>query len=188
MTLEDILKDIELRGKTDLDGMSKYYDQKIADLRRKEDAQTRVLEEKYRKLTDEEKRSVERTILSSAEMESLKIVRSKESELLEEALGKAEIYVKELRNSPSYGKFLHRMVAIATAALGSDCVINVSKSDSGILKDVSNVKIKYQDVDPYGGLIALSSDGSREIDLTLMSIFADIREKIISRVSEHLGE
>lgn len=188
MTLEDILRDIELRGESELNSLSEYYEQKITELKRKQELQVRDLEEKYQKLTDEEKRSVERTIISSAEMESLKIIRSKESELLQEALGKAMIYVKELRNSPRYSEILKKMVRVAVSTLGKNCIVIVSRQDSDLIKSLPDIKIKTADVDQYGGIIATSQDGSMEIDLTLSSIIRDIQDRIVSRISDHLGE
>lgn len=86
-------------GRWRIKTLSDYYEQKISEIRKKQDIALRNLQEKYEKLTEEEVRSVERTTISSGEMEALKIVRSRESSLIEEAMGKATIYLKELRNS-----------------------------------------------------------------------------------------
>ena len=188
MTLEDILKDIESRGDGELKTLSDYYEQKISEIRKKQDLAIRNLQEKYEKLTEEEVRSVERTTISSGEMEALKIVRSRESSLIEEAMGKATIYLKELRNSKDYKDIIARMVAAARHSLGGKITVRVSARDSSLIPQSKDLVIKEEEVDPYGGIIAQSSDGSMQVDLTLTSIMQDIREKLISRISEHLGE
>ncbi|MEM0156514.1 MAG: V-type ATP synthase subunit E family protein [Thermoplasmataceae archaeon] len=188
MTLEDILKDIEARGDGELKNLSEYYEQKISEFKKKQDIAIRNLQEKYEKITEEEVRSVERTTISSGEMEALKIVRSRESSLIEEAMGKATIYLKELRNSRYYKDIMARMVAVARASLGGKIIIRVSSRDSSLIPQSKDLVIKEEEVDPYGGIIAQSSDGSMQVELTLTSIMQDIKEKLISRISEHLGE
>ncbi|MCL4341756.1 MAG: hypothetical protein M1431_06665 [Candidatus Thermoplasmatota archaeon] len=188
MTLEEILKDIELRGTRELNSLSEYYDQKIQELKRSQELQIRDLEEKYRKKTEEERRTVERTILSSAEMESLKIIRTKESSLIQEALGKAMVYLRELSNKPVYKSLVLKMAQVARKNLGEDCVILAGDKEAEILKTEPGLKVKKAKADPYGGIVAQSSDGSRELDLTLSSLFREVHEKLIAKISEHLGE
>lgn len=121
-------------------------------------------------------------------MEALKIVRSRESSLIEEAMGKATIYLKELRNSKDYKEIMAKMVDAARRSLGKKFTIRVSARDSSLIPQSKDLVIREEEVDPYGGIIAESSDGSMQIDLTLTSIMQDIKEKLISRISEHLGE
>ena len=115
-------------------------------------------------------------------------MRSRESSLIEEAMGKATIYLKELRNSKDYKDIIARMVAAARHSLGGKITVRVSARDSSLIPQSKDLVIKEEEVDPYGGIIAQSSDGSMQVDLTLTSIMQDIREKLISRISEHLGE
>ena len=188
MTLEEILKDIEIRGTRELSSLSEYYDQKIQELKRNQDLQIRDLEEKYRKRVEEEKRTVERTILSSAEMESLRIIRTRENSLLQEALGKAMVYLRELSNNPAYEDLITKMVDVARKSLGDDCVILAGDKELAMLKNRPGILLRRSNVDPYGGIIAQSSDGSRELDLTLSSLSREIQDRLIAKISEHLGE
>ncbi len=188
MTLEEILQDIELRGNRELTSLSEYYDQKIQELRKDQELQIRDLEEKYRKRVEEEKRTVESTILSSAEMESLRIIRTKENSLLQEALGKAMVYLRELSNNPAYPHIVGKMADLARKTLGNDCVILAGDKELSILKNITGINLKKAKVDPYGGIIAQSSDGARELDLTLTSLFRELQERLIAKISEHLGE
>ena len=187
MSLEEILKDIELRGKQELDELKLYYGKKIEDLQAKQDRTLNAQSEKIRKSTEEEKRTAERTIISSAEMEALNILRSKEGSLVEEAASKAELYLKNMRERKDYQEILAKMVEISRKTLGKDCRILASREDSSKIS-AEGAKIIVKEVDPYGGLKAESADGTRELDLTVTAIISELRERIVSQFYQHIGE
>ncbi len=187
MSLEEILKDIELRGKQELDELQLYYGKKLDDLQAKQERTLNAQSEKIRKIADEEKRTAERTIISSAEMEALNILRSKEGNLVEEAAGKAELYLRSMRDRKDYPEVLRKMVDVSRKTLGKDCRIIASREDSSKIS-ADGAKIIVKEVDPYGGLKAESADGTRELDLTVAAIVSELREKIVSQLYQHIGE
>ncbi len=187
MSLEEILKDIELRGKQELDELRLYYGKKLEDLQARQERTLNAQTEKIRKSTDEEKRTAERTIISSAEMEALNILRSREGSLVEEAAAKAELYLKNMRDRKDYPEILAKMVEISKKTLGTDCRIIASKEDSSKIS-AGGGKIFVKEVDPYGGIKAESADGTRELDLTVKAIVSELRERIVSQFYQHLGE
>lgn len=187
MSLEEILKDIELRGEKELKELTEYYEQKLSDLKAKQDGALRHQEEKINKASEEERRTAERTIISSAEMQALNTVRGRESELVSEATGKADLYLKSIRSRKEYPEILSRMVEIAHRTLGDDCTIFATKEDAQAIGK-SKSKVVEKSVDPNGGIIAESSDGSKELDLTITAVLSEIREKIVSQLYEYLGE
>ncbi len=187
MSLEEILKDIELRGENELKELTEYYEKKLRDLQARQDAALKHQAEKINKSSEDERRTAERTIISSAEMQALNTVRGRESELVNEAAGKAELYLKNIRNRKEYPEVLSRMVEIAHGTLGEDCTIYASKDDVQAISRGKS-KIVEKAVDPNGGIIAESSDGSRELDLTISAVLSEVREKIVSQLYEYLGE
>lgn len=187
MSLEEILQDIELRGKQELDELTLYYENKLSELEAKQSAALTQQSEKIRKASEEEKRTAERTIVSSAEMEALNNVRGKEGALIDEAAEKAELYLKDIKERKDYPDILAKMVEIAKRTLGEDCSIVASKGDSSIIS-AGKSKITVREVDPFGGIMAESADGSRELDLTVSAIITEIREKLVSKLFEYIGE
>ena len=187
MSLEEILKDIELRGKQELDELRLYYEKKIADIQAKQERTLTSQNEKIRKSTEEEKRTAERTIVSSAEMEALNILRSREGSLVEEAVSKAELYLKNMRDRKDYPDILAKMVEISRETLGKDCRIIASKEDSSRIS-AEGSKVVVKEVDPFGGIKAETADGTRELDLTVAAIVSELRERIISQFYQHIGE
>ncbi|HLH86659.1 MAG TPA: V-type ATP synthase subunit E family protein, partial [Thermoplasmataceae archaeon] len=139
--------------------------------------------------TEESARTLELSVLSSAQMEALKIVRTRQEELLEDFLDRAEEVISGYRKSQRYAALLSRLVKIAREALGNDCIISVAREDKDKLP--AGVKATESDddgVQKYGGIIASSSDGSLELNLSLKEIFSGIREKLISSILERLEE
>lgn len=187
MSLEEILKDIELRGENELKELNSYYEKKLSDLQAKQDVAIKSQNEKIKKSSEEERRTAERTIISSAEMEALNTVRSRESQLISEAAEKAELYLKNIRSRKDYPEVLSRMVQVAQKTLGEDCTIYAAKSDAATVNRGKS-KVVEKEVDPFGGIVAESSDGSRELDLTITAVISEIREKLVSRLYEYLGE
>lgn len=187
MSLEEILQDIELRGKQELQELTLYYEQKLKELESKQTAALKVQNDKIRKASEEEKRTAERTIISSAEMEALNTVRGKEGVLIEEAVQKAELYLKNIKDRKEYPETLSKMVEIARRVLGKDCRIYASKQDAATIK-AADSRIIEKDVDPFGGIMAESADGARELDLTVSAIVSEIREKLVSKLFESIGE
>lgn len=187
MSLEDILKDIELRGKQELQELTLYYENKIKELEQKQSHALKSQEARIKKASEEERRTAERTVVSSAEMEALNVLRSREGSLIEEATGKAELYLKNIRDRKDYRDTLSRMVDIAHRVLGEDCTIIISKNDAGLVRP-GRSKVVDKEVDPYGGLKAESLDGTMELDLTISAILGEIHEKLVSSFYEYLGE
>ena len=187
MTLEDILKDIELRGKQELQDLTQYYGKRISEIEAKQKLASDALRDRISRSTEEEKRSIEKTILSSAEMESLKIHRTKESSLIHEAVERAELYLRSLRKSKDYAVLLEQMIRVSRDMLGKNCTIYLGKDDILLLKE-KDASVIAQEVDPYGGIKSVSADRSKELDLTISTIMKEIREKLISKFSDHLGE
>ncbi len=189
MTLEEILKDVELRGKEESDKIIEYYEEQFNQLKKKHEQQIKVLTEEYAKKFSDEKRNVERSILSSAEMEGFKIIRTKKRDLIDDATGRAEMYLLNLRSKKSeYSKIINRMVEISTSTLGPDCIITVSTKDSALFKSGKKIHLNHSTEDLGGGIIASSKDGSMELDLSFHTVFANIVDSIASKVSEHIGD
>lgn len=187
MSLEEILKDIELRGKQELQELTLYYENRIRELEQKQSQALRSQEDKIRKISEDERRTAERTVVSSAEMEALNVIRSREGSLIDEATGKAEFYLKDIRERKDYQDTLSRMVDISHRILGDDCTFILSKKDSGLIRPGKS-KVVEKEVDPYGGFRAESADGTMELDLTITAVLGEIREKLVSRLHEYLGE
>jgi vacuolar-type H+-ATPase subunit E/Vma4 len=189
MTLEEILKDVELRGKDESEKIIEYYEEQFNQLKKKHEQQIKALTEEYAKKFEDEKRTVERSIISSAEMEGFKVIRTKKSDLIDDAVGRAEMYLLNLVNKKNeYSKILNKMVEIATKTLGQDCVISISKKDYALIKNRTKLHFTHPKEDIGGGIIARSKDGSMELDLSFRSVFANIVDSISSRVSEHIGD
>ncbi|MCW6170766.1 MAG: hypothetical protein LVQ96_06305 [Thermoplasmatales archaeon] len=189
MALEEILKDVEQKGLEEREKVIRYYEDQFSVLKKKQDQQVADLTEEYEKRFADEKRVVERSILSSAEMDSFKIVRTKKSDLVDEAVGRAQMYFFDLIDrKKEYSEILNKMVGIAIGSLGQDCVITISKKDTSLVKNRTKLHFSYAKDDLHGGIIAYSKDGSMELDLSFPTVFANIADSIAAKISDHIGD
>ena len=189
MALEEILKDVEQKGLEEREKIIRYYEDQFSVLKKRHDQQIAALTEEYEKKFADEKRVVERSILSSAEMDSFKIVRTKKSDLVDEALARAQMYFFDLVDrKKEYSEILNKMVGIAIESLGQDCVLTISKKDASLVKNRTKLHFNYTKDDLQGGIIAHSKDGSMELDLSFPTVFASISDSIAAKISDHIGD
>ncbi|MEM0158959.1 MAG: hypothetical protein QXV22_04060 [Thermoplasmataceae archaeon] len=189
MSLEDILKSVEAKAQQEIENLTRYYDTKRKELIEAHERLLSTMRASYSKQAEEASRTLELSVVSSAQMESLKIIRTRQEALLQDYLERAEEIISGYRHTERYPRLMDRLVKIAKGALGDDCTIYAAGEDLHVFKPGDNAKKSDDEkLSKYGGIIASSKDGTLELDLSLWDIFSGIREKLISRVLEKLGE
>ena len=187
MSLEEIIQEIDRKGKEQMQELSAHYESRISELRQRYSNLERDLREEWESKIGTETVSLKKNIVSSAQMESLRMIRSREKEIVDSALEKVEDHLHDIRSWKNYSEIMGSLSRISTSALGKDCRIMVSKNDQSLLP---GAEPRNDDavLDKYGGIVAVSKDGSMELDLRIYSIYQDLREKIIAAISENIGE
>ncbi len=147
-------------------------DAKIAELKDKEDKRLKETIE-----------SLNRQELSSAELESKKIVLAKKKELLSQAF---EGMLSDLENASSADKLIHykAMVKVAEGIISKPKAI-MSENDDFTAADLG-VSAVVKDARISSGLILQSEDGSVEIDMQYSTILKSIWDREIKAVSDIL--
>ena len=187
MALEEIIQEIDRRGKEELQSLSEHYEARTREIQEKYKAMEKELREEWEKKVHSEVDSLKKNLISSSQMESLRLIRGREKELVDSAMEKIEDHLSEVRRWKNYPKIMHSLHDMALKSLGKDCRIIVAKSDRDILQG-SETENSDQVLENYGGLVAFSKDGSMELDLKIFSIYEELRERIISSISERIGE
>ncbi len=147
-------------------------DAKIAELKDKEDKRLKEAIE-----------SLNRQELSSAELESKKIVLAKKKELLAEAF---DGMLADLENASSADKLAHykAMVKVAEGIIANPKAI-MSANDDFTAADLG-VSSVVKDERISSGLILQSEDGSVEIDMQYSTLLKSVWDREIKAVSEIL--
>ncbi len=187
MPLENILQSIEQRKAAETEQIAARFEEQMRLLDKETERRIQEIAAASARQSAEECRSLENMELSNAEIEARKLVWEKRTELVEEMLAKAFDFMKEMHSSKSYKKMTTEMVSLAVKKLGEGCTVRVNGSDAPLIKGVKGVKIKAEEVDPYGGLIGESRDGSMEIDLTITTMMKDLRDSLSLELYERIG-
>ncbi len=187
MPLENILQSIEQRKATEMERITASFEVQMRDLEKITKKKIQEIVNDSARQSAEECRSLENKELSNAEIEARKLVWEKRAQLVEENLTKAFDFMKNVRSSKSYKKMITDMVDLARKKLGDGCTVTVNEADASLLKGVKGITVRMQDIDPYGGLIAESRDGSREMDLTVTTMMKDLRDGLSLELYERIG-
>lgn len=187
MPLEEILQEVEKRKEQEIKRISEEYKSKIDSVNSDLEHELNNLESHYEKKTEDDSRALRDRELELARMEAKNLAREKVSQLMQNAFERADFFLRNISDTKEYSGILKKMVSLSTEILGGDCVIRARKEDVSFLQDMNTIKIAKGHI-KEPGIIAESSDGSRELNLTIGTIMDDLREKISLELIKHLGE
>ncbi len=187
MPLENILQSIEQRKAAETERIMADFEKRRIALEKDAERKIQEIAGASARQSAEERRTLENMELSNAEIEARKILWEKKTALVEEKLTEAFDYMKDVRSSKSYKKMMTGMVGLARQKLGEGCTIMVSAADAPLIRGSRGLSVKVEEVDPYGGLIAESHDGSMEIDMTVTTMMKDLKDGLMLELYERIG-
>jgi vacuolar-type H+-ATPase subunit E/Vma4 len=187
MPLEAILKSIEERLNTDRQKIADEYARKIEEIEKQAASELQRIESEYRERTEREIRTLETREISAAEIEAKRIIRDRKAELIQEKMEEAFELLESLPDDREYREIIEKMASVAKNLLGRNCTVIVKSRDAPLLKDMKSIKIVEQDIDPFGGMLCISSDGKREVDLTISTLKKELRDVIALKLSDYMG-
>lgn len=187
MPLEDILQEVEKRKEEEIERISREYKARIDSVNSEVEQELKDLEAFYAKKIDDDSRTLKERETQLAHMEAKGLAREKVSKLMQDALGRAEFFIRNISDTKEYKEILKKMVNLSVSTLGADCIIHARKEDHSLVKGAGSVKLAGDSINS-AGIVAESADGNRELDLTIDTILGDIREKVSLELIKHLGE
>ncbi|KAA8922038.1 V-type ATP synthase subunit E [Thermoplasma sp.] len=179
MSLEEVLKDIERDKEEKKKQIADAASQETAKIEREKEEKIQSLQREYENRMREEGERLYSSIIDRANVEARNIIRMRVQEVLDQYGAKADEWIKNLAETKEYGEILKKMVDVSRKALGPDCIIKVNKADRGRISDAN---ILFEDIDPYGGVLATSRDGKVELDLRISRIENEILERFKVRL------
>ncbi|MEM3852082.1 MAG: V-type ATP synthase subunit E family protein [Methanomassiliicoccales archaeon] len=188
MPLENILETIEQNKKAELQRIEEEYAARFQAVDMESEEEIKRLLAEYASKRQSETNAIESSGISAAEIEARSILRDRKGALIEEGLNQAFNTLEDLPGTDEYGSILEEMVACAKRLLGRNCIIRARKADLPLLEGKKGIKVVEEEVDPYGGILCTSSDGTKEVDLTISTLKNELREALALAISERLGE
>ena len=183
MALSNVTQEILADADAKAAAIRAEADAEIAKINADADARIAELKDKEDKRLKEAIEALNRQELSSAELESKKIVLAKKKELLAEAF---DGMLAQLENASSEDKLKHykAMVKVAEGIIDAPKAL-MSENDSFTAADLG-VKSVVKDSRISSGLILQSEDGSVEIDMQYSTLLQSIWDREIKAVSDIL--
>ena len=187
MPLEDILQEVEKRKDQEIKKISEEYETKIGSVNSEVEEELQRLEAYYSRKLEEDSRALREREVELAKMEAKGLEREKISQLMNNALQRADFFLRNIADTREYSQILRKMVNLSMEILGENCIVHARKADLSFLQDMNRIRIAKDHI-KEPGIIAESSDGNRELDLTIGTVMDDLREKISLEFVKHLGE
>lgn len=183
MALQNVTQEISKSAQDKAAAIKAEADAEIAKINAEADAKIAELKEKEDKKLKEAVERLSRQELSSAELESKKIVLAKKKELLTEAF---EGTLADLENAPSDVKLAQykAMIESAKKVIANPKAI-MSENDSFSASDLGVASVE-KDRRIKAGLILQSEDGQIEVDMQYSTLLQTIWDREIKAVSEIL--
>ncbi len=183
MALSNVTQEILADADAKAAAIKADADAEIAKINADADAKIAELKDKEDKRLKEAIESLNRQELSSAELESKKIVLAKKKELLSEAF---DGMLAQLEGASSDEKLKHykAMVGVASGIIDNPKALMSEKDDFTAAQ--LGVSAVVKDARISSGLILQSEDGSVEIDMQYSTLLQSIWDREIKAVSDIL--
>lgn len=187
MALENIIKEVEERKRKEIERITAEYEAMKQSVESDKEKKIKQIQESFGRRKQEDAKALEKREIDAANMEAKKILRDKITELIDLNVGKSMTFLNTIRDHKEYDKIIKEMAETSKKALGKGCTIRISSKDSQLLGEIKGVNVVEEEVDPFGGIIAESSDGTREMNLTITTLSRDIKESVAVELSQRVG-
>ena len=187
MALQDILKDIERTTEIRISEIRKNCSEQVRNI---EEDLERTMEDMGREFSKRLQEEVSlKTIREkdSIAMETSAMILGRRTEIIRQATEKLSRMATEIRKTGKYGDILQQSVKIASALLGDGFTMKYSPEDEGEIRKIQVTFKGEKDREIMGGILCISKDGERVIDLRVEKIFQEILPDLQLYVSRNIG-
>lgn len=181
MSLQELLKEVEERSSAERDRIRGEYEAEKRKIVQETEKKLKSLDDEYKRKMGDQILSLERKERNLIEMEARRIVESKRNELVSAISSKALEIVRHPFEIFQKEEYFDLMLGSSRKKLGDKITVRCSPENEKILrKRIDSVVADLPDEEP--GIIALSQDGRRELNLTTTFMANDIREDILEEI------
>jgi len=183
MALDNVKKDIVDSAKVSVSAIEAERDAEVAKIKAEAEAVISDMKAKEDKKLKETIEQLGRQVLSSAELESKKIVLSKKKEMLEKAFAES---LAELESAPAATKKKQYKQMVAAAKKVIDDPKAYCSKDEKITADDIGVSKLEKVGNITGGLILESKDGTIQVDMQYKTILQTVWDREMKSLSDTL--
>lgn len=175
MSVEDILREIEQKGKIQLEIIRKETDEKISKIIGEAKENARKILEDGRASFERQLEYERKRIVSTVNMEMKMLYNRTLNEIIDEYVRKILDLLPSLRNSDHYREYIMKSIEKGRNEIGNNYVIIISEKDSALVNSEKNVRFS-KSLEPLGGVIIESLDGKKRADYSLVNV---VNERIL---------
>ncbi|MCL2143758.1 MAG: hypothetical protein FWH44_05840 [Methanomassiliicoccaceae archaeon] len=183
MALDNVTKGIMDSAKASVEAIEAERDAEVAKIMAEADAVISDMKAKEDKRLKEAIEQLGRQILSSAELESKKIILSKKREILEKAFAESLSSLESA--SAGTKKEQYRQMAVAAKKVIDDPKAYCSKSETVTAEDIGVSKLEKTG-SITGGLVFESKDGTIQVDMQYRTILQTVWDREMKSLSDIL--
>jgi vacuolar-type H+-ATPase subunit E/Vma4 len=187
MGLENILSEIENNRRQRIDTLRQEYDKKIGEIVISTEKRINSIRKESEAILSEQLTALRARYATALEIEERRIFKERKDHLISEGLLLFDDLATSFYKTKEYKKLLTSMIRIARDLLGKGCKIFASESDIESLGDTKELHRLQKGGRFSGGIFAVSADSKKELDLTMDTILASIRENLIAEIAARIG-
>jgi len=186
MPIDQIKEEIISRRDSELEALRSRFSAELLSINTRVEKQKSEIASSYKKKIGEDTAAHVKRTVDGATLEARRIVNARMEELLNSGLAMFLDQMKAIRDSKEYTVILNSMVKTIIRMMGNNCIIYVRHEDAPKINAVETDRVRESNLDGVGGLIARSTDGRVELDLTLTTVFRDIRGSLLQEISSRI--
>ncbi|MEM0166654.1 MAG: V-type ATP synthase subunit E family protein [Thermoplasmata archaeon] len=185
MPIEDILKEIEEKGKLQVEEIRKETEEKVSKIiNESQEKSKKIIEEgkeSFRKYLENEKKRRISTINMEMRMKYIRELNN----ILDLYVESLKNIIKKFRNSENYKNYIVNSIEKGKKEIGGDVKIIISFLDKDLVKNEKNVEFSNH-LDSLGGVILESIDGKKRADYSISTLieekYLEIKQEIYERM------
>ncbi len=183
MSLEDILKEVEGRADSESSSIQKEYEEKISKLNDEFLQKKKSLESEWEKKTKEDSNFLTAREEDLIRVETRRILDNRKNQMVMEFWDKGRSILEKIISGKEGPYIPGLMLSLCRKKLGDDMIIQCNDEYYRSVKtDMKYTRLPGN----INGMICKSPDEKEELDLTIESILADIKDDILVKISSRI--
>lgn len=166
MSLENLVDEIRARGEAELRALGESRARDEASLAADRDRRIDALRAEGARTTELEVARLRAQRLAAANLAARKLLYAAREQRLARSLEETRTKLAEFTEEAEYSAVLKRMVAAASAALGSSIKVTGRTDDAALLRRIAGKSFDASPRAILGGLVAETPDGRRRLDFS----------------------
>lgn len=187
MSSEEIISSIEEKGKKEIARINSECESNLNKIMAEKEDTLDEIGRKWSKKIQEDMENLTRRGEDESRLEYRSIIMNRKSSEVSKFIDSSESFYDKIREIKGYDSFIADSVSKALAELGINCRIIVSSKDKEIVSKIEGHFKTEESTREQIGIVAISKDGKRVMDLTLHSLILENRQELEEMLLSIMG-